>query len=639
MATEWFYTSGGQKAGPVSSQELKRLATQGILLPTDLLWKEGMKDWLPASKAKNLFADESSGISGDAAGQQPPPQNSLPNSEPANATEAPLTLGTRMQSAARATALKAEQAKLTNVSLPAAFLALGRHLYAGRLMAEEFPDSYRELDGLQAQVDAATMRAADATGTNLSEKAKALATKAAELAKVKAAEVQQLSLLKRLGQAACEGNRDNSIPAEMLTGIHALRKRLAEINAALLVSATPVQTSVGQAASVQGEGKAKRQWPRVIKWIGGSVALLFLMGFLFGNREEDSRHDGVTSLKTARNDAEGVGDRTPTSEADQSNSGEVDTTSSEYQVNKYLREQREQDAEAKRQRDEEDRRMGEEIARMVQAEQKENDRQQLEWDAARKKREADAAAERRKREAEELALAKQREEEARAEQNHQKPETGVNHRDVSPPPELAGRVRQGLFESHDAYISRIFNRTVTAILAQRYGTTCEPGEWKVVRPASSKKDNTHFESKVTLANGTKLKIWLHERDDEFVWTASVMKSDNAGLSLRDAVGYWKWDGTELTEDAYSVVACGHKMSEMREDAAFIADLEQQSKQLFMAFPKEAGVRAQIDAANRVSDSQKDLIAKRAVIEKKYSSEAAKSVFETVLGYERYIRAF
>jgi hypothetical protein len=57
MANEWFYTQNGQQApAPVSAAELKRLATVGQLLPTDMVWREGMANWVPASSIKDLFA-------------------------------------------------------------------------------------------------------------------------------------------------------------------------------------------------------------------------------------------------------------------------------------------------------------------------------------------------------------------------------------------------------------------------------------------------------------------------------------------------------------------------------------------------------------------------------------------------------
>jgi hypothetical protein len=53
---EWFYTTNKQQMGPVSLAELRQLAEQGLLKPTDLVWSEGMKDWARAG-ARGLFHD------------------------------------------------------------------------------------------------------------------------------------------------------------------------------------------------------------------------------------------------------------------------------------------------------------------------------------------------------------------------------------------------------------------------------------------------------------------------------------------------------------------------------------------------------------------------------------------------------
>jgi len=59
VPTEWYYSSAGQQLGPVSPKELKELATSGQLAPTDLVWREGMPEWKPASSVKGLLATTS----------------------------------------------------------------------------------------------------------------------------------------------------------------------------------------------------------------------------------------------------------------------------------------------------------------------------------------------------------------------------------------------------------------------------------------------------------------------------------------------------------------------------------------------------------------------------------------------------
>lgn len=60
MAEQWYYTKNGQPMDPVPLAELKRLASAGDLKPNDLVWKEGMPNWVKASTTKELFADDAS---------------------------------------------------------------------------------------------------------------------------------------------------------------------------------------------------------------------------------------------------------------------------------------------------------------------------------------------------------------------------------------------------------------------------------------------------------------------------------------------------------------------------------------------------------------------------------------------------
>lgn len=55
MSEKWYYGRGGATVGPVSALDLKQLASSGQLAPTDLVWKEGMRDWVPAEQLKGLF--------------------------------------------------------------------------------------------------------------------------------------------------------------------------------------------------------------------------------------------------------------------------------------------------------------------------------------------------------------------------------------------------------------------------------------------------------------------------------------------------------------------------------------------------------------------------------------------------------
>jgi len=60
MSQEWWYATGDQKHGPITSEQLKTLARSGELMPSDLVWTEGMTDWRQASSVKGLMPPKES---------------------------------------------------------------------------------------------------------------------------------------------------------------------------------------------------------------------------------------------------------------------------------------------------------------------------------------------------------------------------------------------------------------------------------------------------------------------------------------------------------------------------------------------------------------------------------------------------
>src|SRR6267154_965691 len=56
MDPGYYYSREGQQFGPVPGEQLKQLAAAGKLQPDDLVWKEGMANWVQASRVKGLFS-------------------------------------------------------------------------------------------------------------------------------------------------------------------------------------------------------------------------------------------------------------------------------------------------------------------------------------------------------------------------------------------------------------------------------------------------------------------------------------------------------------------------------------------------------------------------------------------------------
>src|SRR5438067_9977882 len=55
---DWFYARNNQQQGPVALPALRDMARSGQLQPTDLVWREGMANWLAAQQMPELFAPQ-----------------------------------------------------------------------------------------------------------------------------------------------------------------------------------------------------------------------------------------------------------------------------------------------------------------------------------------------------------------------------------------------------------------------------------------------------------------------------------------------------------------------------------------------------------------------------------------------------
>jgi hypothetical protein len=51
---QWYYSKNGTQLGPVAQGELISKLASGEVSPTDLVWKDGMGDWIPASQVAEL---------------------------------------------------------------------------------------------------------------------------------------------------------------------------------------------------------------------------------------------------------------------------------------------------------------------------------------------------------------------------------------------------------------------------------------------------------------------------------------------------------------------------------------------------------------------------------------------------------
>jgi hypothetical protein len=87
VEAKWYYARWGQQQGPVTSQQLHSLAQAGQLSPNDLVWKEGLPNWVEASRVRGLFGEDGevdlelprdAGQRPEQPGPYVPPQPAIP---------------------------------------------------------------------------------------------------------------------------------------------------------------------------------------------------------------------------------------------------------------------------------------------------------------------------------------------------------------------------------------------------------------------------------------------------------------------------------------------------------------------------------------------------------------------------------
>lgn len=51
---QWYYSKNGTQLGPISTEDILSKLASGEISPGDLVWKDGMADWLPAGQVAEL---------------------------------------------------------------------------------------------------------------------------------------------------------------------------------------------------------------------------------------------------------------------------------------------------------------------------------------------------------------------------------------------------------------------------------------------------------------------------------------------------------------------------------------------------------------------------------------------------------
>ena len=242
MADQWYYAQQGQRQGPVSEEQLKQLASSGELKPTDKVWKKGMAAWEAASAVEGLFPKP--------AKNEPPPvefseeQGQLPQSldflshtaqqgqgVKVKAKGMAASLFQRGKNAAHLVAKQAERTKLVNMTLPAAYQALGKQVHGAGSYRDEFAETFKKIDGPLTEIAALQAHSAAAPkAEGFAAKAKSAVDATTDMAHVQALKLKLSHSFTELGKAVFEKHGTESGPEAVVRPILDCRARLEKLD-------------------------------------------------------------------------------------------------------------------------------------------------------------------------------------------------------------------------------------------------------------------------------------------------------------------------------------------------------------------------------------------------------------------------
>jgi hypothetical protein len=257
MSQQFFVRRGNQEQGPFTPEQLKQLAATGKLVASDLVRTSEKLEWRQAGSVKGLFPPASP----RSPVPPPPPPRSpqnppAPSTAPATATSNAANVASTVRSGLTDVLTTAKQAKdlaaaharktqINQMTLPKAYLALGKEIFEAGRFRDQFGDIFQRITAINEEI--AKVAASDKDrpqATDLKGKLQAGASHLLAQGQGAKLGLQRDSLLRALGQKTFEAHGptagNDAIVAE-ITKAHAeigrLDQEIGRLSAASSVSA------------------------------------------------------------------------------------------------------------------------------------------------------------------------------------------------------------------------------------------------------------------------------------------------------------------------------------------------------------------------------------------------------------------
>lgn len=277
---KWYIKRNDKQAGPFETAQLKKLARDEKIKPSDLLRRDDQEAWHKAESFRGLFAERIEQPSSEDISDEPA---SSQNSSNAPEDSASFSFGASAKAAGLITSKQAELTKIQQVSLPAQYAKLGQKVFESKALKVENEALFGAIQKHCETIAQLTEQSEQqAPGSTITEKAKSLGSKALIATKIKAEELQRRQKLIQLGKTISE---KKVIPEDCFSEkaeIERLLSRQDEIS----LEIESLKATLGKQSRSASKRFGSWKTPAAITAASVILGLLFLYGFKHQNRQD-----------------------------------------------------------------------------------------------------------------------------------------------------------------------------------------------------------------------------------------------------------------------------------------------------------------------------------------------------------------
>lgn len=201
----YFLLVDGEQSGPYSVQQLRTMVREGQLDDSAHVWKEGLENWLPVRSVPELVGTDAG--SGEPAGDDAPA----------------LTVGEKLRTSAKLTAVQAKLGKLRRIDLRMALRDLGKAAYDKGYRAPELDEPYEAVATILDRIRSVRASKPETEGATALERAKHVAGKGKQAIEIETLGHRRDNAYIAIGEIIADGEETPGIPGDELREVMRIR--------------------------------------------------------------------------------------------------------------------------------------------------------------------------------------------------------------------------------------------------------------------------------------------------------------------------------------------------------------------------------------------------------------------------------